>query len=505
MGKARDGDALERQAMKTPYDVLGVPRHADDKAIRAAFRKAAKAHHPDLNAGDKVAEQSFRQIVAAYEVLKDRQQRGAYDLSLRNRRSGMIASVFAGLISGAGLAAIVWLSKTLESSQQLQPQSPRIAIAKVAEPQEVATFDDAGRRQGETRATESAFAAAATSTDLPENWPRHGQQLANSEDASTAGADVQTTQTPTTNEWKQAQANRSKMDFWVFVVRNPDMFEDQLTRSELLQLIEAADDVRLLRALSMGSNGVIAKHAQQRLARLAQAIVRQDTEASGSLAGEEDATPSRDPAFYLARSMRHFRRGNFDRAITDCDEAIRLEPGKAQAYGHRGQAWAAKGDIDRALADYEAAIRIDANNPTLLRDQGILWRRLGDLDRALAAFDHAIRLGFSDASAYNERGQVWLEKGRHERAIADFNQALKIDPSLVSALINRGIAWRSKGELDRAIADFGKVISIDPNMPAAYYNRGLARTDKQEGDAAMAEFAKVWELLPNALSSAHLQ
>ena len=362
-----------------------------------------------------------------------------------------------------------------------------------------------GRRPEESRATESALAAAATSTDLPEDWPRHGQQLANSEDASSAGADVQTTQTPTTSEWQQAQANRSKLDFWVFVVRHPDMFEDQLNRSELLQLIEAADDVRLLRALSMGSKGVIAERAQQRLTRLAQAIVGQDTEARGSLAGEEDATASSDPAFYLARSMRHFRRGNFDRAITDCDEAIRLEPGNAQAYGHRGQAWAAKGDIDRALADYEAAIRIDPNNPILLRDQGILWRRLGDLDRALATFDHAIRLGFSDASAYNERGQVWLEKGRHERAIADFNQALKVDPALVSALINRGIAWRSKGDLDRAIADFGKVISIDPNMPAAYYHRGLARTDKQEWNAAMVEFAKVWELLPGALTPAHLQ
>jgi tetratricopeptide (TPR) repeat protein len=161
----------------------------------------------------------------------------------------------------------------------------------------------------------------------------------------------------------------------------------------------------------------------------------------------------------------YLRRGNFDQAIADCDVAIRLEPDKAEAYGHRGKAWAGKGDTDRALADYEAAVRIDPNNPTLLRDQGIVWRRLGDPDRALAAFDHAIRLGFSDASAYNERGQVWLEKGRHERAIADFNQALKIDPTLVSALINRGIAWRSKGELDRAIADFGRVISIDPAYP----------------------------------------
>src|SRR5262245_34642657 len=99
--------------MKTAYDILGVPRQADDEAIRAAYRRAAKVHHPDLNAGDKVAEQSFRQLAAAYEVLKDPQQRDAYDVSLRKRRFGKTASVFAGLICGAGLAAMVLLSKTL--------------------------------------------------------------------------------------------------------------------------------------------------------------------------------------------------------------------------------------------------------------------------------------------------------------------------------------------------------------------------------------------------------
>jgi tetratricopeptide (TPR) repeat protein/curved DNA-binding protein CbpA len=501
MGQARDGDALERQAMKTHYEVLGVPRHADDKAIRAAFRRAAKVHHPDLNAGDKDAELSFRQIVSAYEVLKDPQQRGAYDLSLRKRRFGMTASVLAGLISGAGLVAIVWLSRTTEPS----PQSPHMAIAEVAEPRNVAAVDDVVTRQEETKAAESALAVAATDTDQPEKRPQHGQQLANSEGATTAGADVRTPQTPMTSELQQAQANRGPMGFWVFVVRNPDIFQGELGRSELLQLIDAADDVRLLRALSMGGNGAIAGRARQRLIHLVQATIAQGTEVAGSHVGEGGATASTDPGFYLARCMRHFRQGNFDQAIADCDEAVRLEPGKAQAYGRRGNAWAGKGEVDRAQADYEAAIRIDPHNPELLREQGVLWRKLGDLDRALAAFDHAIRLGFSDASAYNERGLVWLQKGRYERGIADFNQALKIDPELVGALINRGIAWRSKGALDRAIADFGQVISVDPNLPAAYYYRGLARTEKQDIELAMADFAKAWELLPNALSSAHLQ
>jgi hypothetical protein len=60
--------------MLSPYDVLGVPWDADEDTIRAAFRKAAKAFHPDLNAGNEVAEQHFKQITAAREaILKDRE------------------------------------------------------------------------------------------------------------------------------------------------------------------------------------------------------------------------------------------------------------------------------------------------------------------------------------------------------------------------------------------------------------------------------------------------
>src|SRR5215470_14629601 len=68
--------------MKTLYDVLGVPRSATDEAIRIAFRRAAKTCHPDLNAGDPAAEQQFREIIAAYEILKTPQQRALYDQHL---------------------------------------------------------------------------------------------------------------------------------------------------------------------------------------------------------------------------------------------------------------------------------------------------------------------------------------------------------------------------------------------------------------------------------------
>jgi len=64
---------------KDYYKTLGVERTADEKAIQAAFRKLARKHHPDINPGDKQAEERFKEINEAYEVLSDPDKRKMYD------------------------------------------------------------------------------------------------------------------------------------------------------------------------------------------------------------------------------------------------------------------------------------------------------------------------------------------------------------------------------------------------------------------------------------------
>ena len=61
------------------YDILGVPRSADEKEIRQAYRRLARQHHPDVNPGDDEAAERFKTINAAYEVLSDADKRDKYD------------------------------------------------------------------------------------------------------------------------------------------------------------------------------------------------------------------------------------------------------------------------------------------------------------------------------------------------------------------------------------------------------------------------------------------
>ena len=61
------------------YDVLGISRSATEKDVRQAFRRLARQHHPDVNPGDKAAEQKFKEINEAYEALSDPEKRKKYD------------------------------------------------------------------------------------------------------------------------------------------------------------------------------------------------------------------------------------------------------------------------------------------------------------------------------------------------------------------------------------------------------------------------------------------
>src|SRR4029453_6884109 len=75
--------------MRTLYDFLGALPDDDAENLRAAFRKAVKGAHPDLNPGDPDAALKFRQLVRANDILSDEKQRAAYDrllaLALRER------------------------------------------------------------------------------------------------------------------------------------------------------------------------------------------------------------------------------------------------------------------------------------------------------------------------------------------------------------------------------------------------------------------------------------
>ncbi len=73
---------FESKKAKSYYEILGVPRNVDGEKLRSAYRALAKKYHPDVNPGNKTAEERFKEISGAYEVLSDARKKEAYDRGL---------------------------------------------------------------------------------------------------------------------------------------------------------------------------------------------------------------------------------------------------------------------------------------------------------------------------------------------------------------------------------------------------------------------------------------
>ncbi len=86
-------DAQREWFEKDYYAVLGVSPEADQKAITKAYRRLARENHPDANRGDAAAEERFKEISAAYDVVGDAEKRKKYD---EVRRLGPLGGGFGG-------------------------------------------------------------------------------------------------------------------------------------------------------------------------------------------------------------------------------------------------------------------------------------------------------------------------------------------------------------------------------------------------------------------------
>ena len=127
-------------------------------------------------------------------------------------------------------------------------------------------------------------------------------------------------------------------------------------------------------------------------------------------------------------------KGQHDRAITDFDAALGLNPKFSDAYYNRGNAWGNKGDSDRAIADFDTAIRLNPRDKLALGSRAYEWMVKGEYARAIADHDAVIQIDAKSAMSYNGRGRARLYTGDYARAIPDLQEAMKLEPSSYTAL-----------------------------------------------------------------------
>jgi tetratricopeptide (TPR) repeat protein len=241
---------------------------------------------------------------------------------------------------------------------------------------------------------------------------------------------------------------------------------------------------------------------------------------------------------YRIRGFLYIQTKDFDRAIADFSDALKLDPNDADALVGRSTASRGKGDEGRAAADYAKAVKL---NPALVdavtcvdesgdvaivacsraiasekmqgerlanlyQSRGIEYSNKNQRDRARADFDpQAISINPNSFGTYNARGDDYRILKDYDHAIADLNRAIELNPAYAQGFKTRADTYRDKGDYDRAIADYSEAIRLAPNFAAAYYNRGTLYERKKDYARAIDDFSNAIRINPTNASYFNLR
>src|SRR5689334_3546436 len=298
--------------MKTLYELLGALAEDDADGIRAAFRKAAKANHPDNNPDDLDAGLRFRRIVRANAILSDRRQRETYDRLLakavRQRagksKRGNFSSQFRTLASGAissapfsaASIAIYLLFGYMSDASFIRN---RVADAPALAASAGVTMGRAGTRSVAGRPAASDQVSAPASQAEIKQASRHAPEQRPAESGQQEAV-------------KKAEAGPGE------------------TISPVGQTVAAAP-----------------------------AAAPDTNTADAEIGGPPHDVVVKDARYYRQRGILAYRSGDFLLALIDFDLAIDLDPNFSDCYVDRAIVHHRMGNLDRALEDVARAKRID--------------------------------------------------------------------------------------------------------------------------------------------------
>lgn len=212
---------------------------------------------------------------------------------------------------------------------------------------------------------------------------------------------------------------------------------------------------------------------------------------------EAQVKASNSATDYYNQGLAKNRLGQYEAAIVDYDNAIRLKPDYAFAYNNRGVAKYYLGQYKAAIADYDSAIRLKPDYALAYNNRGITKAKLEQCEAAIADYDSTLRLKPNHAAAYYNRGLAKYKFNQYEAAIADYDNAIRLEPDHLNAYYSRGLAKYKFGQYEAAIADYDNAIRLKPDYVDAYYERGNIKYILGQYEEAIVDYDNAIRLEPD--------
>jgi len=202
-----------------------------------------------------------------------------------------------------------------------------------------------------------------------------------------------------------------------------------------------------------------------------------------TLDGREDARDA-----LLDAALGQAQAGRLDAAMCGLTLVIDVDRSSDVAWNARGYIRWQKGHHAEALSDFNEAVRLDPDDATYYANRAGVLLDMQQYERAWADYDGALRLDPKLAIALNGRGVIGFLANRDDAAIEDYTAALDVNPDYLLAYRNRAWAYLSKGDCARAVKDFDRIISAGAAGATEFALRGSCHGALGNLQTAAADF-----------------
>ncbi|HUN20841.1 MAG TPA: tetratricopeptide repeat protein [Muribaculaceae bacterium] len=218
-------------------------------------------------------------------------------------------------------------------------------------------------------------------------------------------------------------------------------------------------------------------------------------ETTGDLEGAADtyarllkAYPGFDNG-YIGRARLYLAQGDTTAAAADIDKALEINKNATNAYVMRADlAIKRHADYAKALSDMDEAIKLQPRFAAFYINRAFLRYNLDDYFGAMADYDYSLQLEPLNTTALFNRGLLLTEVNAFDRALIDFSKVLELDPDDYRALYNRALIYGNKMQYPEAIADINQVISAFPDFPGAIFMRSEFYSKMGDRNNAMRDY-----------------